>query len=61
MGNALQLDVVAEGVESQEHVQMLKAMGCDELQGFHLEQPMEAEAFKLFLRPQSGLVRRTEG
>lgn len=61
VGNALQLDVVAEGVESQEHVQMLKAMGCDELQGYHLEQPMESDVFKLFLRPQSGLLRRTEG
>ena len=61
VGTALQLEVVAEGVESQEHVQMLKAMGCTELQGYHLEQPMEAEAFKLFLRPQSGLLRRGEG
>lgn len=61
VGNALQLDVVAEGVESQEHIQMLKAMGCDELQGYHLERPLESEPFKLFLRPQSGLLRRNEG
>lgn len=36
--------VVAEGVESDAHVQRLKALGCDLLQGFGIARPMPAEA-----------------
>jgi diguanylate cyclase (GGDEF)-like protein/PAS domain S-box-containing protein len=36
--------VVAEGVESDAHVQRLKTLGCDLLQGFGIARPMPAEA-----------------
>ncbi|MFO8044605.1 MAG: EAL domain-containing protein [Halomonas sp.] len=36
--------VVAEGVESNAHIQHLKAMGCDLLQGFGIARPMPAGA-----------------
>ena len=36
--------VVAEGVESEAHIQRLREMGCDLLQGFGIARPMPADA-----------------
>jgi EAL domain-containing protein (putative c-di-GMP-specific phosphodiesterase class I) len=36
----LGLPVVAEGVEGEEHVDALRALGCDIAQGFHYARPM---------------------
>jgi EAL domain-containing protein (putative c-di-GMP-specific phosphodiesterase class I) len=42
IGETLQLEVVAEGVEDQVQVESLKALGCDSVQGFHLGRPLSA-------------------
>jgi len=42
IGQTLQLEVVAEGVERQEQVESLQSLGCDSVQGFHLGRPMSA-------------------
>jgi FOG: EAL domain len=42
IGQTLQLEVVAEGVERQEQVDSLQALGCNSMQGFHLGRPMTA-------------------
>jgi len=42
MAHSLQLAVVAEGVETPEQYAALKALGCDEFQGFHESPPLEA-------------------
>ena len=39
LGKALKLDVVAEGVETQAQLDVLRAMGCDRAQGFLLGRP----------------------
>ena len=44
LGQALQMEVVAEGVETEEQLQALRELGCDLLQGFHIARPMPAEA-----------------
>ncbi len=46
LARALQICVVAEGVESQEQSDALAAMGADEIQGFHVGRPMEAADFE---------------
>lgn len=40
MANSLGLHSVAEGVETQDQLELLTAMGCDEVQGFLLSQPI---------------------
>ena len=47
MGHQLRMLVAAEGVETKEQSAFLTAIGCDELQGYHLGRPviaLEAEA-----------------
>lgn len=45
MAKDLQLQVVAEGVETKEHVDFLKGSACDIAQGFYFAKPMPLEKF----------------
>src|SRR2546426_2294445 len=45
MGHSLHLQVIAEGVERDSQLALLKAHGCDQLQGFLFSPPLQAEAF----------------
>jgi diguanylate cyclase (GGDEF)-like protein/PAS domain S-box-containing protein len=49
MARGLGLSVVAEGVESQEQLRILKAKGCDAAQGYWLCRPLDAAALGEFL------------
>lgn len=50
MGHSLGMEVVAEGVETQEQLDLLIKLGCDEVQGFLFAKPMPAiEAGHLML------------
>ena len=40
LGHELNMEVVAEGVESQEIFDTLKSLGCDIAQGYHIARPM---------------------
>jgi diguanylate cyclase (GGDEF)-like protein len=43
MAHALGMRVVAEGVETERQVTILKELGCDELQGFYISEPLSAQ------------------
>ena len=45
LGRSLQLQIVAEGVETAGQRDYLNELGCDLLQGYHLGKPVDAEAF----------------
>ncbi len=49
MGKTLNRTVVAEGVETQEQVDMLREYGCDQIQGYFFCPPMPAEELTEFL------------
>jgi EAL domain-containing protein (putative c-di-GMP-specific phosphodiesterase class I) len=42
LGHSLDMLVVAEGVESQAQLALLRELGCDEVQGFLLGRPVPA-------------------
>jgi EAL domain-containing protein (putative c-di-GMP-specific phosphodiesterase class I) len=46
----LNLIVCAEWVTTEDHVQRLKVLGCDLLQGNRIGEPISAEAFATKLR-----------
>ncbi|HWJ93378.1 MAG TPA: GGDEF domain-containing phosphodiesterase, partial [Telluria sp.] len=45
MAHALGMTVVAEGVETDSQLQLLKELGCNEVQGYLISRPLPAEAF----------------
>ena len=45
LGRSLQLQVVAEGVETAGQRDYLSELGCDQLQGYHLGRPMPPDEF----------------
>ncbi len=45
----LHVPVVAEGVETEEQLLVLKALGCDLIQGYYFSKPVPAEEFERFL------------
>ncbi|WP_018443814.1 putative bifunctional diguanylate cyclase/phosphodiesterase [Trinickia symbiotica] len=49
LAHSLQMDVVAEGVETASQLERLKALKCDEVQGFLLGRPQDAEKFAALL------------
>lgn len=52
IGRSLNIRVIAEGVETAEHVRILRDIGCDALQGYALARPMPASAVVDFIRSE---------
>jgi len=50
MSHSLGFKTVAEGIETSLHVEMLKEMGCDELQGYYFSKPITKDKFIKFLQ-----------
>jgi diguanylate cyclase (GGDEF)-like protein/PAS domain S-box-containing protein len=50
LGHALNLRVVAEGVETAAHLDYLKLHGCDEVQGYYFSRPVPASQLESLLR-----------
>jgi diguanylate cyclase (GGDEF)-like protein len=49
IGASLKIDIVAEGVETMDHAQVLRDLGCNTLQGYAFAKPMEACELTEFL------------
>jgi len=53
MGHALEIKVLAEGIETLEQEQALTNLGCDEAQGYFYAKPMKLEELRSLLAKQS--------
>ena len=58
MAHSLDMKVTAEGVETVQQLTMLRALGCDEFQGFLLGRPIPAELIPTLSRPAEPMSRR---
>lgn len=54
VAHALNMRVIAEGVEQSEHVELLKELGCDSIQGFYLSQALPRDEITKILKVGMG-------
>ncbi|CAM3224816.1 EAL domain-containing protein [Brevibacillus invocatus] len=59
IARSLRLQVVAEGVETDEHMEMLKENMCDLVQGYLISVPVSAEEMRRILEQQQVLLQST--
>ena len=57
MAHALGMTVVAEGVETQEQMGILRSLNCDELQGYLFAHPLPPVEAALFLENHSAVQK----
>ena len=50
LAHSLKLEVIAEGVETDKELQLLRRQNCDKMQGYLFSKPVPAEAFEILLR-----------
>jgi EAL domain-containing protein (putative c-di-GMP-specific phosphodiesterase class I) len=43
LGHNLRLQVIAEGVETEDQLKLLQLLRCDEIQGYFFSKPLPAE------------------
>jgi EAL domain-containing protein (putative c-di-GMP-specific phosphodiesterase class I) len=49
LANSLDMEVVAEGVETEQQLDLLRKMHCAYAQGYHLSRPIEASQFEALI------------
>lgn len=50
MGKTLKLKTIAEGVEDANALALIDSYGCDEVQGYHFAEPLEASEFETYYK-----------
>ena len=60
LGHALDLTVIAEGVETRDQLQYLSALGCDVVQGFLFSKALSVKAFEELLVEQQRVTSAGE-
>jgi EAL domain-containing protein (putative c-di-GMP-specific phosphodiesterase class I) len=53
LGHAIDLSIIAEGVETEEELATLRAIGADQLQGYLLSRPLDEIALKTWVNDQA--------
>ncbi len=53
LGHVLEVEVVAEGVETKEQLEALRSLGCDQAQGYFISKPLPSDEFEAWVRNHS--------
>lgn len=56
LAHKLGLSVVAEGVETEDHLKYLQGQACDLVQGYYLGMPMPLAEFRAFVSKRTGIA-----
>lgn len=59
IAKSLGMDTVAEGVEDEKQVEMLREFGCGSIQGFYYSKPLPIEEFEAYVQERKEML--TEG
>ncbi|MEW5942505.1 MAG: EAL domain-containing protein [Pseudomonadota bacterium] len=54
LGHSLNMQVIAEGVETEEQLRYLREEGCDKIQGYLFSRPLPADAFLRIVKEKAG-------
>ena len=57
LAHSLKLDVIAEGVETEEQLSFLQENGCDVIQGYIVSRPIPAPAFAQLVRERQQMTQ----
>ena len=57
LGHNLDMQVVAEGVESESQFDILSEVGCDEVQGYFISYPLSSEEFQAWVNDKKNQLR----
>lgn len=60
LGRHLGYRIVAEGVETGDTLEVLRSIGCHEVQGYYLSRPMEVKDFEVWRESYQGVVFPTK-
>ncbi len=60
-GNKLGIETLAEGVESQEEIETLRALGCKDIQGYAISRPLPLGETMLWLEEKGAFISHTNG
>src|SRR5207245_11689360 len=60
LGRALNLTVIAEGVERRSQLRRLRALGCESAQGFYFARPLNPAALQALLERGGELIERRD-
>ncbi|MEX0851898.1 MAG: bifunctional diguanylate cyclase/phosphodiesterase [Bauldia sp.] len=61
LGDALDLSVIAEGIENEEQLRLLRLVQCEFVQGFLISRPLPAEGIDALLASLDGEAHRRAG
>jgi diguanylate cyclase (GGDEF)-like protein/PAS domain S-box-containing protein len=60
LGRALNLEIVAEGIETEQELEYLRSHGCDQAQGFYVCKPLPGDAFRAWYRAGRSMPAMSE-
>jgi diguanylate cyclase (GGDEF)-like protein len=50
LGHSFGMEITAEGVETEEQLNFLRSLGCDEIQGYYFSRPLPGDELEKFLK-----------
>jgi diguanylate cyclase (GGDEF)-like protein len=58
MAHSLNLEVIAEGVETEDQLEFMRCHGCDQVQGYIFSRPLPGEEMKKYIEREPELMAR---